>query len=145
MTSQDWLQLGIALILVIIAGLLAAAESALQSFSRSRAERLVDEGRPGAARVQQIMEDPPRYLNTALLVRTVFEICSIVLVALVVFGGFHATWSRMLLAAGSMIVISFVCWGVAPRTIGRQHADGIAAAVAGPLVKITAVLGPLPK
>ncbi|QGN31777.1 hemolysin family protein [Microlunatus sp. Gsoil 973] len=145
MTEQDWLQLVIALILVIIGGLLAAAESALQSFSRSRAERLVEEGRPGAARVQQIMDDPPRYLNTALLVRTVVEICSIVLVALVIFDEFSHDWSRILLSAGIMIVISYVWWGVAPRTIGRQHADRIAVAVAGPLALITSVLGPIPK
>jgi CBS domain containing-hemolysin-like protein len=145
MDQTDWIQLVIALILVIIAGVLAAAESALQSFSRSRAERLVEQGRPGAARVQQIMEDPPRYLNTALLVRTVFEICSIVLVALVVFGEFQHSWSRILLASVIMIVISYVWWGVAPRTLGRQHADKIASVVAGPLALITAVLGPIPK
>jgi CBS domain containing-hemolysin-like protein len=145
MTEQDWIQLVIALILVIIGGLLAAAESALQSFSRSRAERLAEEGRSGAPRVQQIMEDPPRYLNTALLVRTVVEISSIVLVALVIFDNFNHDWSRILLSAAIMIVISYVWWGVAPRTIGRQHADRIATAVAGPLALITAVLGPIPK
>ncbi|MBO0812322.1 MAG: HlyC/CorC family transporter [Microlunatus sp.] len=145
MHQQDWFQLVIALILVIIGGLLAASESALQSLSRSRAERLAEEGRPGAAKVQKIMEDPARYLNTALLVRTVVEITSIVLVALVIFGEFDHNWSRILLSAGIMIVISYVWWGVAPRTLGRQHADRIAGVVAGPLVLITAVLGPLPK
>jgi CBS domain containing-hemolysin-like protein len=145
MTEQDWIQLVIALILVIIAGVLAASESALQSFSRSRAERLVEEGRPGAGRIQQIMEDPPRYLNTALLLRTIFEICSIVLVTLVIFGQFSHNWSRLLLSAAIMIVISFVFWGVAPRTLGRQHAGKIASVVAAPLALMTAVLGPIPK
>jgi len=145
MTDQDWIQLVIALVLVIIAGLLAASESALQSFSRSRAERLVEDGRPGAARIRQIMEDPPRYLNTALLLRTVFEICSIVLVTLVIFGQFTHNWARLLLSAVIMIVISYVFWGVAPRTLGRQHAGKIAAVVAGPLALITAVLGPIPQ
>jgi CBS domain containing-hemolysin-like protein len=145
MNGEDWVQLTIALVLVVIAGVLAAAESSLQSFSRSRAERMAEEQRPGAARVQQIMEDPPRYLNTALLVRTVFEICAIVLVALVVFGIFDQTWVRMLLTAGVMIVVSYVFWGVAPRTLGRQHPERVAGVVAGPLVMITAVLGPIPK
>jgi CBS domain containing-hemolysin-like protein len=145
MTGSDWLSLVVALVLVIFAGLFAAGESALYSFSRSRAEQLVEDKRPGAKRVQQIMEDPPRYLNTALLVRTVFEICAIVLVAAVIFGEFDYDLPRILLTAGIMIVVSYVLWGVAPRTIGRQHADGLAGAVAGPLVMITAVLGPIPK
>ena len=47
---------------------------------RARAQRLVEDGRPGALRVQRIVADPPPYLNTALFLRTVFEILAIVLV-----------------------------------------------------------------
>lgn len=145
MTNADWAQLVVALILVVVAGLIAAGEAALHSFSRSRADQLVDAGKPGARRVRQVMSDPPRYLNTALLVRTIFEICAIVLVAVVVFPALDHTWSRLLLTAGIMIAISYIWWGVAPRTFGRQQADRVAGLVAGPLVKITTVLGPLPK
>jgi CBS domain containing-hemolysin-like protein len=141
--SQYLFQLGIALLLAILAGLMAAAEAALSSFSRSRAEKLVAEGRPGAARVRRIVEDPPRYLNTALFLRIVFEISAIVLVALVIFGVFGLTWQGVLISAGSMIVISYVLWGVAPRTLGRQHHDRVACLFAGPLVALTRVLGPL--
>lgn len=145
MDRTDWAQLVVALILVVVAGLIAAGEAALHSFSRSRADQLLEAGKPGARRVQQIMADPPRYLNSALLLRTIFEICAIVLVAIVVFPEFGHTWSRLLLTAGSMIIVSYIWWGVAPRTFGRQQADRIAGVVAGPLVKITTVLGPLPK
>jgi CBS domain containing-hemolysin-like protein len=100
---------------------------------------------PGALRVRRIAEDPPRYLNTALFIRTVCEISVIVLVALVVFGIFDATWERVLITAGPMIVVSYVLWGVAPRTLGQQHHDKVACAVAGPLVMLTTVLGPLPR
>jgi len=143
--QADWIQLSIALLLAMLAGLMAAAEAALSSLTRARAERLVEEGRPGALRVRRIAEDPPRYLNTALFIRTVCEISVIVLVALVVFGIFDATWERMLITAGPMIVISYVLWGVAPRTLGQQHHDKVACAVAGPLVLLTTVLGPLPR
>ncbi|HEY5784135.1 MAG TPA: hemolysin family protein [Microlunatus sp.] len=145
MNQADWIQLSIALLLAMLAGLMAAAEAALSSLTRARAERLVEEGRPGAQRVRRIAEDPPRYLNTALFIRTVCEISVIVLVALVVFGIFDATWERVLITAGPMIVISYVLWGVAPRTLGQQHHDKVACAVAGPLVMLTTVLGPLPR
>ena len=145
MNSQDWVQLAVALVLVVLAGLTAAAEAALYSFSKARADRLVVDGVSGAARVRKIAEDPPRFLNTALLLRTVFEISAIVLVALVVFGIFPTTSERVLITAGSMIVISYIFWGVAPRTLGRQHANKIACAAAGPLVAFTRVLGPIPR
>jgi CBS domain containing-hemolysin-like protein len=143
--QADWIQLSIALLLAMLAGLMAAAEAALSSLTRARADRLVEEGRPGALRVRRIAEDPPRYLNTALFIRTVCEISVIVLVALVVFGIFDATWERVLITAGPMIVVSYVLWGVAPRTLGQQHHDKVACAVAGPLVMLTTVLGPLPR
>ncbi|MCW2802743.1 MAG: HlyC/CorC family transporter [Propionibacteriaceae bacterium] len=145
MNQADWSQLGMALALVILAGVMAAGESALYSFSKVRADRLVEEGRSGADKVRKIVEDPPRYLNTALFLRTVFEVTAIVLVALVVFGIFAPTWQRVLITAGSMIVVSYVLWGVAPRTLGRQHSDRVACAVAGPLVALTTVLGPFPR
>ena len=145
MNPQDWTQLVVALVLVVLAGLTAAAEAALYSFSKARADRLLADGVSGAARVRKIADDPPRYLNTALLLRTVFEISAIVLVALVVFGVFSSTSERVLITAGSMIVVSYIFWGVAPRTLGRQHATRIACAAAGPLVVFTRVLGPVPR
>jgi CBS domain containing-hemolysin-like protein len=145
MNQADWVQLAVALVLVVLASLVAAAEAALYSFSKARADRLVAEGRPGAGRVRSIVDDPPQYLNTALLLRTILEISAIVLVALVVFGIFAETWQRVLITAGSMIVTSYVLWGVAPRTIGRQHPDRVACLAAGPLVAITTVLGPIPR
>ncbi len=80
MTSGDvWLLLAAAA-LVVLAGLFSAADAALGSFSRARAEELVADGRPGARRLLALLEDPPRYLNTALLLRLLCEISAIVLV-----------------------------------------------------------------
>ncbi len=145
MTTTDWLQLGIALVLVIFAGLTAAAEAALSSFSKARADRLVAEGMPGSTRVRKIVDDPPRYLNTALFLRTMIEISAITLVAKVVFSLVPVTWKAGAITAGSMIIVSYVFWGVAPLTLGRQHAHRVACAFAGPIVAITTVLGPFPR
>ncbi|HEY5821059.1 MAG TPA: hemolysin family protein [Propionibacteriaceae bacterium] len=145
MNTYDWLELAIALVLVIFAGLTAAAEAGLSSFSKARADRLVAEGVSGAQRVRRLVEDPPRYLNTALFLRTMIEISAITLVAKVVFSNIPVTWEAGLITAGSMIVVSYVFWGVAPRTLGRQHATRVACAFAGPLVLLTTVLGPFPR
>ena len=145
MTQNDWIFLGIALVLVILAALLAAAEASLYSFSKARADRLVQEGRPGAVRLRRMLDDLPPYVNTALFVRSMIEISAIVLVAKVAFTEIERVWLAGLITAGSMFIISYIFWGVAPRTIGRQHPDRVACAAAGPLVAITTVLGPFPK
>jgi len=135
-----------AAILVVLAGLFSAADAALSSFSRARAEELLAESRPGARRLVALLEDPPRYLNTALFLRLLCEVSAIVLVAMTVDDAYDgAWWPAVLTAIGVMLVVSFVAIGVAPRTIGRQHAERVALLSAGPLASVTAVLGPLPK
>ncbi|HSU36827.1 MAG TPA: CNNM domain-containing protein, partial [Propionibacteriaceae bacterium] len=145
MTTSDWAQLAVALALVIFAGFIAAAEAGLSSFSKSRADRLLEEGVSGAARVRRIADDPPRYLNTALFLRTLVEISAITIVAKVVFSFEMPAWQAGAITAGAMTVVSYIFWGVAPRTIGRQHAQRVACAFAGPLVAVTTVLGPFPR
>jgi len=58
----------------------AAAEAALGGFSRARAGELETEPRAGARRLVVVLDDAPKYLNTALFVRMLCEIAAIVLV-----------------------------------------------------------------
>lgn len=140
-----WLLVAAA-VLVVLAGLFSAADAALSTFSRARAEELLDDARPGAKRLVELLEDLPRYLNTALLLRLLCEIAAITIVALETYDAYDARWLPTLLTAiGVMLVVSFVAIGVAPRTLGRQHADRVALLSAGPLATVTAVLGPVPK
>ncbi|GAA4693521.1 hemolysin family protein [Nocardioides nanhaiensis] len=132
--------------LVLLAGVFTAADAAIAGYSRARAQERVQQGRPRAERLVALLEDAPRYLNTALLLRLACEISAIVLVTLVVddaVGG--SWWKAVLVTIGSMLVVSFVMIGVAPRTLGRQHADRVATLSAGPLMAAATVLGPLPR
>src|SRR4029079_18551815 len=140
------------------AGLFSSADAALSSFSKARAEEIASEGRSGSARLLVIVEDPPRYLNTALFLRMLTEIAAIVLVTVVMLdlivprGGSESgpqadgrRWWAMLASLAIMLVVSFVVIGVAPRTVGRQHSERIALLSAGPLIAFTKVLGPVPR
>ena len=66
--------------LVLLAGLFSAADAALTSFSRARAEELQAEGQAGARRLVTMLADPAPYLNTAILLRLLCEISAIVIV-----------------------------------------------------------------
>jgi CBS domain containing-hemolysin-like protein len=134
-----------AAVLVLVAGLFSSADAALASVSRVRAEELDAEGRRGAKRLLTIAEDPPRYVNTALFLRMLCEITAIVLVTEVALGYFQDNTLGVLAAVAVMLVIQFVAIGVGPRTVGRQHAQRVALASAGPVVVFTRILGPLPQ
>ncbi|MEA5118704.1 MAG: CNNM domain-containing protein, partial [Propionicimonas sp.] len=145
MTQTQWTLIACAAVCVLLASLLTAAEAALSSVSKSRAERLVDEGRGGARRLQQLVADRAPYLNTVLFLRVLLEATAIVLVSLVYFEHLTALWEQLLFPVLTMVVVSFIVLGVAPRTLGRQHVDAVALAAAGPVNALTTVLGPIPQ
>lgn len=145
MSTQDWILLVVALVCAVLAGIFQAADAALQSMSRPRADKLVDEGRRSAARVRQIVEDPAPYVNTTMFVRTIFEVSTVVLVSMIVFHHVANFALQLLISISAMVLISFIMWGVAPRTLGRQRAEGIAASTSGIISALNTVLGPIPQ
>lgn len=140
-----WTALAVALILAVLAGLAAAIETALRVINPTRAELLKETGKPGALRVYDMAVDPAPYVNTVLFLRLACEIFATVLTALVVFDHIGPTWARILTAGGSMLLVSFIVWGVAPRTLGRQHALTITRIFSGPISILKTVLGPIPQ
>ncbi len=135
----------LAVALVAVAALFAAMEAAISRLSRSRVDELARDGRRGAAGLRQIMEDTPRYLNLALLLRVVCEIAATVLVAVAVLEGFENRWAAIGAATGVMVVVSYVAVGVSPRTLGRQHAGMFGLIAAALLIPLAKVLGPVPR
>lgn len=143
MSQTQWILLAVAAACVLLAGLLTLAEAALATISRARAQRLVDDGRRGADRLLLIAQDPAPHLNTSLFLRIGFEAVATVIVALLFFQHFDALWQQLLYPVLTMVLISFIGLGVAPRTLGRQHADAVALAASGPIAVLATVLGPI--
>jgi CBS domain containing-hemolysin-like protein len=142
--ADSWLLVASGM-LILVAGVVASAEAALSSFSKVRAAELERSGARAGSRLLIVLDDPPRYLNTALLLRLACEITATVLVVLVIRDVVSPTWLEVVVAAGIMLVVIYVASGVAPRTLGRQHADRVALMASGPLLLLTRVLGPIPR
>ena len=143
-TSQAWLLI-LSLVLIVISALMVSAETAIGRVSRGRIEELGREGDKRAARLIRVLDDRPRYVNVLLFLSTIATVTATVLVAYVcegLFTGWDIGWV-MTLAVAIMVVVSYVALGVAPRTLGRQHADRIALASAGIARFLAALLGPL--
>jgi CBS domain containing-hemolysin-like protein len=129
--------------LVVLAGIFAMTDAALGAVSPARAGELAREGVRGARTLQIVATDAVRHINLLLLLRLLCELTATVLVALVAVDTFGPGWTAALVTASAMTVVSFVVVGVAPRTIGRQHAYAVGRALA-PLVRwLGRVLNPL--
>ncbi|WP_271290833.1 hemolysin family protein [Propionibacterium freudenreichii] len=141
MTQTDWIFIIVAVVLTVFGSMLAAGETALQTVSRKRAERMVADGIRGADRVLDIEADPAPTINTAMLLRIVCETGAVILGSLVVFDNFDHDWERIGIPLLVLSIIDFIVWGVMPRTLGRQRAEQTVVRAARPLGALTSLFG----
>ncbi|QCV89092.1 HlyC/CorC family transporter [Acidipropionibacterium jensenii] len=139
MTQSQWVEIVVALVLALVASLVAACEAALQHLSRSRAEELVEDGRRSSVRVHAMALEPARFVNSAMVVRIGSEVATIVLVCQALFPHLGSDWERILVVSATMLVVSYILWGVAPRTLGKQH-DVAVCRLSGRIWMVTATL-----
>ncbi len=146
MTTDAWLVV-LAVVLIAVAGLLTSAETAIARVSRSQVDDARREGDRRAARLLILLQDRPRHVNVLLFLSTVATVTATVLVGFVCVdaltdpGG--SPVGALVLAVVLMVIASYVVVGVAARTLGRQHAERIAMAAAGPAHFLAIILGPL--
>src|SRR5579875_673732 len=135
----------LAALLVVFAGACAMADSALSRVPRVHVEEFTRDGRRGAKSLAKVINDASHYLNLVLLLRVTAEMTAAVIVAVAAVRIFGLHWPVVVVVSLVMVVVSYVVIGVAPRTIGRQHADGVSLAVAPVVYGLARVLGPLPR
>ena len=143
MISDPWV-LAWAALLLAVAGVLAAFETAVNRVSRSRVDELRKEDPRKADRLGPVVADRARYVNVSLLLQMLCSTLAIVLV------GQYAValeperpWLEALVTTVVLVAISYIVIGVAPRTLGRQYAESVARAGVGPIRLLAAVLGPI--
>jgi CBS domain containing-hemolysin-like protein len=140
---MGWLLVA-ALALTLLAGWCASAETALLRVSRAGAKELGRSPGEGAAPLQAVLAEISRYLSVLVLVRVAGEVSATVLVTAVLVHWIAPDWRAFLVAAAIMIVVAYIIAAVVPRSIGRQHAVGVASAAAVVLRPVVRLLGPLP-
>ncbi|BEP15185.1 hemolysin family protein [Acidothermaceae bacterium B102] len=144
MSLSDLALLVASIILVLLAGVVAASEAALTRVSRVQVDETRKDDRRGWRHLQQVTADLTRYLNLLLLVRTLLELTATVLAAILCTHLF-SDYVAVVVAVGAMTVIAYVLIGVAPRTVGLQHADSVGLRTAGLAVALNRILGPVPQ
>jgi CBS domain containing-hemolysin-like protein len=143
MTSGAITLLVVAICLVPLAGIFGAMESALQRVSKARVEEMRRDGVKRAAALEEVVQERARHVALLLLLRIACETLAAVLVTVLFYDVWGSGWQTVLTSAGVMVVVSYVLVGVGPRTLGRQHAYGVALATAGVMKLLGRVLGPV--
>ncbi|HSF98619.1 MAG TPA: hemolysin family protein, partial [Ornithinibacter sp.] len=126
----------------LLAFLISTAEAAFSRMSRTRAQELLDERRPGAASLVRVVGDTAAYLSVLSFLRVIAESTVAVMVTLAVVERVEGTVQPFLIAIAIMALISFAVVGVSPGTLGAQHSTKVALAAAPTTVWLRRVLGP---
>ncbi|MEI7778790.1 MAG: hemolysin family protein [Actinomycetes bacterium] len=144
MTAVDGFDITVVAVLVAISALLVAGEVAIGRVSRSRVDELRRDGSRRATALVKLLDNRARYVNVLLLAQLATTAVALVIATIVALDVVPASrpWA-VVLAAGVMTFVSFVVLGVAPRTLGRQHAEPIALAFAAPARVLGVILGPV--
>lgn len=131
-----------AVIFVLIAAVVTAAESAFSYLPRQDAEAQLRGPRGDA--VRRILESPVAYLHALRFWRVWFEMAAAVAVALLYFDLLGNIWLAGLLATVTMAGLGFVLVGVSPRQLGRSHSAALVPLTARLVLVLRFILGPVP-
>lgn len=132
-----------AFILVVIAGILVATESALARVSKVTVEQLKKDGNRKAEILFGLLDNRAKYVNALLFAHLSLSTIAVILVTNSSIGLLGDNPQALAVAAVLMVVVGYVFLGVAPQTLGRQHPERIAMRTLGLTRFVTIFLNPL--
>ncbi|WP_066520375.1 hemolysin family protein [Curtobacterium ammoniigenes] len=136
----------VAVVLVVLGGVLAAADAALSVLSRADLEELAEASPPAARRrrsLTAIAADVDAHVNALNFFRVLAETAAAVLVTIALARTFGSWWETLIVAALAMSAVSFVLVGSSPRSVGRARPEVLLRWLSGLIHGVRIVLGPL--
>ena len=134
-SSDTYLSLSV-LVLLVLSGFFALAETSLVRMNKSRARSLRDDGRRGARALVKLAEAPEKFLNPLLLLVLICQLVSATMVGVLAERLFGA--AGVFIATVGEVVVIFVIFEAIPKNFAVQHPDTAAlttAPVVGALLK----------
>jgi magnesium and cobalt exporter, CNNM family len=150
MTGQDWAEVVLLALCLVLAALASGTETALTSVGRLRVRYLAEQGSKAAATLARLRADPNRFLSTVLFTNTLALILASTSTALLsedLFQrwGVPAAYRLWLSLAVSFVlsVILLILAEVTPKTLAIAHAERVALAAAVPVDRLATALAPI--
>jgi Mg2+/Co2+ transporter CorB len=141
MTTHDWITLVVVLLFLFMAFLFSGSETALTASSRGTMLRLAKSGNPDAIIVTRLLENRQRLIGALLLGNNVATIVSSALATELLLYWFGDV--GVIYASVAMTVLIIVFCELLPKTAAIIAPDRHALAVARPIARVVAVLGPV--
>ena len=133
----------VSFVAVLFAALFIATETALSRVSRSSIEAMRKDGVAKAERLLPMLDDRTPFVNALLLAHVTLSTISVICATVGFYEMTGESASTITTSAIVMGLVGFIFLGVAPQTLGRQRADGIALRMAGIARVLSVVLAPI--
>jgi putative hemolysin len=130
-TGADATMVVVIVVLLLFSVFLALAETGLTRMTRTKAQALADDGRPGSKSLLWLVAHPERFLNPVLLVVLVCQLVQASLTGIVA-NSLFGVWG-VAIATFINVVIVFVLAEAAPKTWAIQHPERAALLSARPV------------
>lgn len=140
--SYLWLNLVFLMVALLLSAFFSSAETAFIALQRVRVRQLVDEGAPGARRVQRLVEERDRTLPAILIGSNLANTAAAAL-GTIIAAGFLPGGTAIVVATIGVTVLLVVFAEITPKTIASAHAERLALAFAGPIELLVVLLSPL--
>jgi magnesium and cobalt exporter, CNNM family len=137
---MGWLVAG-AVVLLVLAGLAATADTALQQLSRAGANDLAVSERELSPPLRAALADVPRYIAVLLLVRVAAELGALVLALAAALHWLGVGWAVYIMVFAVLTGVVYLMTGPIPRTLGLKYAVSVASSAARVLRPVVRLLG----
>jgi putative hemolysin len=128
--------------LLLLSALFSAAETAFFAANRLRLRQRAEAGEAAAGVADRLLDEPGRIVTTLLVADNVVNVGASV-VAAVFFVGLFGPRLAALYAFLVMSALLLVVGEIAPKNLAGRYADGIAVALARPVLLLSRLLSPL--
>ncbi|MFI5034873.1 MAG: hemolysin family protein [Acidimicrobiales bacterium] len=127
-STGDTILVSAVVVLLVLSGFFAMAETSLVRMNKSRARALRDQGRHGARPLVRLAEAPETFLNPLLLLVLICQLVSATMVGVLAGHLFGA--AGVFVATAVEVVVIFVVFEAIPKNFAVQHLDATALATA---------------
>ena len=142
MDTGDLSKLALLIVCLGLSGFFSASETAFIALPRARLLHLINIGRPGAGRVEQLLRRPEKFLATVLLSNNLVNTAAAALATALAIKFIDDGNLALVVATLSITMIILLFGETMPKNLAWNRSETVAFAVSRPLTVVGIVLSP---
>lgn len=142
MGPSDIALLCVLVVLLLLSAFFSSAETALTTVNKMRIRMLVEDGNKKAIKLDKILQNSGKMLNTVLVGNNIVNLSASSLTTILTQRIFDADW-MISIGVGAVTFAIIIFGEILPKTVASMHSEGMALAYAKPVSFVITILTPV--